>query len=162
MDSIEALSAGAIICINRGNSVDVLLLTQNNEFYFKKYGREAKGDIVDIGPKGGVKKGEDIKEAARREVKEETGLDVKFDDKFQTETNYEFDEFSKQYGKVMHFKKRVVYFLAIIGPNDVSRIRLSEEHTKYEIRDLKIVINDPKLSNKRAIFEEVNKYVSQK
>ena len=74
-------------------------------------------------PKGHVEKGEDDKQTARRELKEETGLrDIKFLDGFKEKLRY----FYKKDGQIM--SKEVTFFLVESKTNYVV---LSEEHDDF-------------------------------
>ncbi len=155
--TVESTSAGAVICVKRDSSYDVLLMVQNNDFYQKKYGRVPKGEVVDIGAKGRLEEGESLADAARREVRQETGFDIKLDDKFQIEDAYEFDEFSKQYNETLHIKKRVVYFAAVMSPEEAGRIKLSEEHISSRFVEIGKAISEEKYPNRKKILEAVER-----
>ena len=73
-------------------------------------------------PKGHVEPGEGEIDTARREIKEETGLDVEFIFGFRDEITYYFRD-----GKTL-VEKKVVYFLALAENENVS---LSYEHDNY-------------------------------
>ena len=73
-------------------------------------------------PKGHIERGEDELKAARREVFEETGLEVEFLFGFREVIRYTFRE---RHGVI---EKTVVFFLATTDKEDV---RISYEHTGY-------------------------------
>ncbi len=77
-------------------------------------------------PKGHIKKGEHAADAAHRELKEETGLEVSFIPYFLAETRYFFTRGKE---KVL---KRDKFFL---GKARTKRVRLSREHIGYEWLD---------------------------
>ena len=74
-------------------------------------------------PKGHIEGAEDLREAARRELCEETGIgSVELAEGFQVETEYTFNRNDQP----VH--KRVTYFL---GKTDENEVRLSKEHLAY-------------------------------
>ena len=81
-------SCGAVIFDSRKKDAFVLLIQQiDGHWGF---------------PKGHIEKDETEQESARREIKEETGLEVQFDKNFHTKTTYNIHE---------KCEKEVVYFL---------------------------------------------------
>lgn len=70
---MKKISAGILVYCKRKNRLEILLVHPGGPFWKNK----------DIGvwsiPKGEIKKGEDILETAKREFKEETGIDLKID-----------------------------------------------------------------------------------
>lgn len=84
-------SCGAVIFYkNRQNSINLLLVKNSNGRYWSF-------------PKGHIEKGETEQETAKREIKEETGLDVEICGDFREISEY------CPFGKI---RKRVVFFLA--------------------------------------------------
>ena len=105
-------SAGAIVFMREGGKVKFLLLK--------------KTDFWDM-PKGNVEKGEDELETAKREAKEEAGLDdLKFMDGFKEKVHY----FYRREGQTV--SKDVIFFLAETKMKDV---KVSWEHKGYEWMD---------------------------
>ena len=119
IESISCLyekSCGAIILYKeRENRYKVLLVRNNNG---KNYSF----------PKGHIEKGENEKETAIREIKEETGLDVRIVDNFREVSDY------TPYGKI---KKRVVFFMAQAFTDKVDIQR--EELDSFKWVDLNVV-----------------------
>ncbi len=76
-------------------------------------------------PKGRIDANESETEAAVREVREETGLDVRLLDGFREEVNY----FFRQRETGLLVKKQVVYFM---GPALTQEVKLSWEHRKSQ------------------------------
>ena len=146
---METTSAGAIVCIN-GNIPRIILLVQNNDFYKRASDRE----ILDIGPKGRVQEGSGLFDNARREVLEEIGLSVNLQKDFRAIKNYEFEDVAAN-GEKIHVMKSVVYFLALIPEEDVSKIRLSGEHTSFEVLTIEDAMNRVTHDNDREVLSEM-------
>lgn len=64
-------------CVEPGNAVVILPITENNEIIFVKEEREVIGRISMGLPAGMVDSEENPEDAAKRELKEETGIDAK-------------------------------------------------------------------------------------
>lgn len=125
-----SVSAGIIMIIKSPSGPKVVLMKQNNAHYERPLDY---GEVIDIGPKGGIEDGETPTDTALREAKEETGLaDLKLDKEFRAEVEYEFDQPTSN-GSKFHIKKKAIYYLAYITEEDVKRIRLSDEHESLEI-----------------------------
>lgn len=73
-------------------------------------------------PKGKLEPGESYRQAAHRELEEETGLSAEIITGFQESLTYTF----KERGKLI--KKTVTFF---VGTTEEQPIRLSREHTGY-------------------------------
>ena len=106
MEMVRERSAGAIIYRNVENGIKYLLLHYHYKTYFWDF------------PKGKIEEGEAEEETARREVKEETGLEaLKFVEGFKEKISY----FYKRERKTVF--KTVVYFLVESGEE---KVKLSE------------------------------------
>ena len=81
-------------------------------------------------PKGHLEEGESEEDAARREITEETGLQIqKFITGFKEHTSFWFWSYpTKEGSRSRRTKKIVTFFLAETGERDV---RISHEHTGY-------------------------------
>ncbi|MEM0370638.1 MAG: bis(5'-nucleosyl)-tetraphosphatase [Pyrobaculum sp.] len=103
----DEISAGAVV-FYRGETVEYLLLHYPAGHW----------DF----PKGNVEPGETLEEAALREIREETGLEVKLIEGFREEVEYVY----RRGGKSV--RKKVYFFLAEAFSKEV---RLSWEHVDY-------------------------------
>jgi len=103
-------SAGAVVYrLERGEPVYLLLHYGAGHWDF---------------PKGKIEKGEEIPDTARREIREETGIEeIEFDSAFKTTIKY----FFRREGETVF--KTVVFLLAKTAEKKVA---LSSEHTGYE------------------------------
>lgn len=64
-------------CVEPGNAVIILAINENNEIYFIEQYRETIENVALELPAGMIEKGENPKEAAKRELEEETGINAK-------------------------------------------------------------------------------------
>ena len=106
-------SAGAIIYRKGGNKE-------------RQYLTLKRTDWLDF-PKGHIEEGESKEQAAKREIKEESGLDVEFVPGFERSIGYWYME--NWTGNKEKIKKEVTYFLARVPPD--AKVRISEEHLDY-------------------------------
>lgn len=110
---MEERSAGVIVFRQEGSVNKYLLLKHPS----------VKGGHWDF-PKGHIEEGEEPLQAAKRELKEETGIKIAgFIDGFTEEIEYTY----KKEGEMSH--KKVLFFLAMTGEED---IELSFEHVDFE------------------------------
>lgn len=110
-------TAGAIIFYQRGKDIEYLILKHKNYWNF---------------PKGGVEEKETEKEAAEREIKEETGLfGLSFVPGFRATRNI-FYRGSKNSIKIEH-RGRLVYRRSILflAESKNKTVRISKEHFGY-------------------------------
>lgn len=129
-------SAGAVVLTMDEGIVKILLLIQNNVFY----NRKLRDPVLDIGPSGKVNPGERLTETASREVKEEIGLELKLDTSFSEDINYDFRTVSKygeHMGELVFIEKTRTYFLAYATKEQLSKIKLSQEHVNYMLLSLR-------------------------
>ena len=120
----------AIIMVNKK-----LLILKRTPFYLRKtipskykdYLDKDKDDLWDL-PGGGIKKKETKIQALKREVKEETNLDVNV---LERHNKWSFITLKGNERKVNN------YLCEVLG--DVKKIKLSDEHSEYKWINLKEV-----------------------
>ncbi|MCS7134416.1 MAG: NUDIX domain-containing protein [Candidatus Pacearchaeota archaeon] len=136
-------SCGAIVFRREGGETKFLLLYRAENENFR-----ASWDF----PRGNIEKNETEEQAARREIKEETGI-----------TNLKFYKFKD----VLHFfyrfqgelvKKQVVYLLA--ETND-ERVTLSEEHQDYKWADFNEALNILTHETSKKTLEKAYKFLKK-
>lgn len=64
-------------CVEPGNAVIIIAVNENDEVFFIEQYRETIENVALELPAGMIEKGEDPREAARRELEEETGIKAK-------------------------------------------------------------------------------------
>ncbi len=111
-------------------------------------------------PKGWVEEAESQEAAAKREIKEETNLDVYFIPGF----SYKQQWFFKM--KKHLIKKDAIFFIAKIPIEDVIKVRISDEHSSYQwstyeeaLKFMKIKANRDMLT---AAYNFIKEYEAQK
>ena len=103
--------------------------------------------------KGNIEAGEDEEKAARRELKEETGIDkFKFIKDFKERINY----FYKKDGNRVY--KEVVFFLVF---TDDENVRISEEHKSYKWCDYEEAYKLVKFKNTREILKKADEFITK-
>lgn len=96
-------------------------------------------------PGGGIDFGEKMEDAAKREVKEEVGLDVKVIHPLTVVSDTEYDT-ERQF-------IRIVYFCKL--KNEAQKVTLSQEHTDYIWISLDEYYDTKKTNMSRAIMSQV-------
>ena len=99
-------------------------------------------------PKGHVEKNETEIETARREVLEETGLQVEFLDDFQTEDSYPFQRNGET--RIKH----IVYFLAKFS-NQIPVVQETELNSIH-LMDYKTALSSFQFESSKRILIEAN------
>jgi len=105
-------------------------------------------------PKGKIEKGESAKEAAIREIKEESGLTVKFDRYFKEGVDYWYVRDKER------VKKHVTMFLAEAG-KDVE-VRVSFEHKGYEWLNYRAAMQKLPYRTWKDLVTAANEYLDKK
>ena len=133
-------SAGAVIFLRDGDKPTFLLLHYTSGHW----------DF----PKGNIEKGESEKQAAIREVREETGIsDMQLVDGFRQVVEYKY-----RHGRRL-VSKEVVLFLA---QTKTTRVILSDEHVDYACLDYDGAIQKLTYPNARTILEAALKHLDGK
>ena len=102
-------------------------------------------------PKGKVEKGENLRDAAMREVKEETGLEAKPVGNFSQSITYYFRD---RDGSTVD--KEVTFFVAEVT---VKEVTLSEEHQDYVWLPIADALEKLTYNNSRQLLRMANQYV---
>lgn len=131
-------SAGAVIFRKENNVILYLFLEY-------KY----KSEYIGF-PRGSIEPGESEKEAARREVKEETGLEIKFMEGFREAVHW----FYRKEGETV--SKNLVLFLAEAMPGEV---RISEEHVGYKWLKFEEAVDHLKFENSRNVLRKAQDFL---
>lgn len=125
--------------------------------------RKEKGKIYylilhyDLGhwgfPKGQIEKGEKPKETAKREIKEETGLEkIKFLAKFKEEIKYFYTFQGKRIFKI------VIFFLA---QTNQKKVRISWEHQGYQWLSFEKAKKMLSFKNSREVLKKANQFLKK-
>ena len=131
-------SAGAVVFRKEGERILYLFL----DYKFKS---EYLGF-----PRGSIEQGETEKQAARREVKEETGLDVEFLDSFRDVIHW----FYRREGETV--SKTLILFLAEAKTDQVT---VSDEHVGYKWLTFEQAIDQLKFENPRRVLRKAQDFL---
>ncbi|VVB76697.1 RNA pyrophosphohydrolase [uncultured archaeon] len=128
-------SAGAFIYFKGQGETLILFLKRERDY-----------DV----PKGHIEKGETALQAAHRELKEETGLDLPFAPHFVEETSYVF---RKGKDRIL---KRVKFFL---GESKTKDVAISDEHLGYEWMTKDEILRKVKYKDIRVLLPRLFDYI---
>lgn len=102
-------------------------------------------------PKGNIESGEDEKQAARREILEETGIqDVNFLEGFREKIEYRY----KRGEKLIH--KEVIFYLL---RTNTKKITLSNEHIAYVWNKYDNAVKQLTYKNTKNVLTEAKKFL---
>ncbi|HSC24646.1 MAG TPA: NUDIX domain-containing protein [Candidatus Babeliales bacterium] len=102
-------------------------------------------------PKGKIEENETKRQAALRELFEETGLHVDLEDNFEEKIHYIFLDYDKQ------LTKKMVYFF--IGKATDKKVTLSYEHTDYVWLPYKEAYDQLTYKNAKIVLKKANEYI---
>jgi len=131
-------SAGAVVFRRENGKILYLLLEYRHKSEYCGF------------PRGGIEPGESEKEAALREIREETGLEVEFVEGFKEVMHW----FYRRDGEIV--SKKVVLFLAEAKSD---KVILSEEHEGYEWLPFEEAIDKLKFENSRAVLRKAQDFL---
>ncbi|MCA9770360.1 NUDIX domain-containing protein [Candidatus Dependentiae bacterium] len=102
-------------------------------------------------PKGNIESGETKRQAALRELKEETGLTAAIHDNFQEDISY-----AGQYNGADFFKT-VYFFVGEVDPS--SKVTLSSEHQAFVWLPYEQALEKLTYDNAKAILQKAHRFI---
>jgi len=140
-------SAGAIIFRKENKKIYYLLLHyQANHWGFAK---------------GRIERGEKPEEAARREIKEETGIEkIKFLSEFKETIKYFYKKYPNKIDKEKTGKsifKTVIFFLA---QTKTKKVKISWEHKNFKWLSCQQALKQLTFKNAQEILEKANDFLN--
>lgn len=136
---IEERSAGAVVFLHKPEGKQYLLLNNGGRLDF---------------PKGQLENGETELDAAKRETREETGLDTVFIDGFLENVSYFY---SKPGGVRVH--KMVTFFIA---ESKSAEVKISKEHQGFVWLPFKEALRRASYTTTRALLVRADGFLRQK
>jgi len=130
-------SAGAIIFHKENNKIEYLLVQYGwGHWEF---------------PRGLIEKGESLEETARREIKEEVGIeDIKFIPGFKEWIKFFFKLKEKNIMKIATF---------LLAETNTKEVKLSHEHKDYIWLEYKDALGRLTFKNSKKVLEKANNYI---
>ena len=126
---------------------------------FRREKKEIKYLLIKYGwghwefPRGGIEKGESLKGTARREIKEETGIeDVKFIEGFKEWIKFFFKLKGKNIMKIATF---------LLAETKTKEVELSHEHDDYLWLDYRNALEKLTFDNSKKVLEKAHKFISE-
>ena len=107
-------------------------------------------------PKGKLEKGESFKQAALRELKEETGLTATIKDNFQESLGYMFGKTER--GNKIKIDKKVIFFL---GEADRQDVTISHEHIGFIWLPYKDAFNRLTYQNAQHVLHIAHEFLEE-
>ena len=105
-------------------------------------------------PRGLMEKGESLEETARREIKEEVGIeDIKFISGFKEWTKFFFKLKGKNIMKIATF---------LLSETKTKEIKLSYEHKDYAWLNYEEALNRLTFDNAKEILKKANSFIKEK
>ncbi|MBI2129874.1 NUDIX domain-containing protein [Candidatus Woesearchaeota archaeon] len=135
----DETSAGAVVFRKDGETKYLLLQYRAGHWDF---------------PKGNIEKGEEEKETAAREIKEETGIaEISFAEGFKERIKY----FYRREGRLI--SKEVVFYLIETKQKEV---KISFEHIGYEWLNFADALAKVTFKNSKEILKKANEFLISK
>ncbi len=107
-------------------------------------------------PKGKLEKGESFKQAALRELKEETGLSADLKDNFQESLEYMFSKSER--GQKIKIDKKVIFF---VGQASGADVIISHEHIGFIWLPYKDAFNRLTYQNAQHILHIAHEFLEE-
>jgi 8-oxo-dGTP pyrophosphatase MutT (NUDIX family) len=104
-------------------------------------------------PKGKIEKGETKKDAAQRELMEETGLTAEIETGFEETFEYIFRDYDKELAK-----KTVYYF---VGQTESNSVTLSDEHIDYTWLPYEKAVEQLTYDNAKELLKKAHIYIQK-
>jgi len=137
-------SSGAII-FRKNKKIEYLLLHYPSS-------AKAPRDYWDF-PKGNIEKGEKIEETAKREIKEETGIeDIKFIEGFKDWIKYFFKVKDKNIFKIVTF---------LLAETKEKKVKISWEHIGFEWLPYERASERLTFKNTKEILKKANAFLKK-
>jgi 8-oxo-dGTP pyrophosphatase MutT (NUDIX family) len=141
---MKEVSAGAVVFKQEKERKYLLLYKKAHEKYKEQWGFS----------RGNIEKDEDEKEAAEREIEEETGLDdLKFAEGFKEKVKF----FYRKEGEMVY--KEVIWFIA---ETKKEKVKLSFEHNDYEWLPCKEAIERLTFKEDKKLLEKADKFLESR
>jgi len=131
-------SAGIVVVNNKGKNLRFLLLHYPAGHWSF--------------PKGHIESGESLKITAKRETKEETGLEIDLIDGFKEPIHY-------QYQKNGRLMQKTVYFF--IGTSENKEVKLSHEHEDFVWLPYKEALERLTYNNGKRILKKAHEFLQK-
>lgn len=131
-------SAGAVVFRKENSKILYLFLDYKHKSEYLGF------------PRGSIERGESEKKTAKREVKEETGLDVNFIEGFREVVHW----FYRREGDTV--SKNLILFLAEAKSDQV---KISEEHVGYKWLTFEEAIDKLSFENSRKVLRKAQDFL---
>ncbi len=139
----QEISAGVVVYYEEKSSTTI------NRLYLLLYYRNKYWDF----PKGKLENKETYKEAALRELQEETGLALPLKEGFEHTISYFFKD-----ADGILIDKTVVYF---VGKTDTKNVILSDEHIDFKWLPLKESISQLTYANAKEVVSMADNFIKR-
>lgn len=161
---IEKESSAGLLLIKRGDPDEILLFLKNFRGALDQILRSDSRKVeIDVGPKGKPKREDKgvLKLTACRETREETGLDLwdSIDPNFSEEMHYRFEKRLGDNKFFTRIEKSVLYRIAFVTEEDISRIKLTDAHSGFVRLPLEIAITRSKYESQKRLLRKCMDYL---